>query len=561
MHEEMPEGYISKLIFNNGDCLEVNKDDVVIFVGPNNAGKSQALKDIYSLSSRKISPVVISNICIEKRGSLLPLLNKVSIGEEYGNYTAYHSLGNRIVYNPASENLFGQNAYYGDFRCLFVANLDTEARLQICKPPASISGSDNKQHPIHFAAFDSHYRKWLSENFSKAFGITVTPNILNGGNIPLCIGPEVKLTENYSDEQERLEKYGAILRSYCQVQNQGDGIKSFIGILLYLMLDYFQTYLIDEPESFLHPPQARIMGQIIGETLKPTQQAFISTHSEEIIKGLMQVCPQRLKIVRITRDSNKNFFSVLKNEDLRRVWSDPLLKYSNILSSLFHNSVVLCESDSDCKMYSLIDQKIKKNEGKYSETYFIHCGGKQRISKIVAALRALNINVNVIVDIDVLDDKNILNGILDAYGVNWEEIDSKYKILESNLHSDKEKVSREDIKVLLGEICEASKSPLLSKAEIEEIKEAITIHSKWHNLKRCGISAVPAGNATVAFNELNNILKENKIFIVTVGELENFVKDIGGHGSAWVNKVIETYPDMNSSVYDGITEFIENMKL
>lgn len=37
-------GYISKLTFNNGKELEIAANDIVVFVGPNNAGKSQSLK-------------------------------------------------------------------------------------------------------------------------------------------------------------------------------------------------------------------------------------------------------------------------------------------------------------------------------------------------------------------------------------------------------------------------------------------------------------------------------------------------------------------------------------
>ena len=44
-------GYISKVAFNNGQSIDINKNDIVIFVGPNNVGKSQALKDIYALFS------------------------------------------------------------------------------------------------------------------------------------------------------------------------------------------------------------------------------------------------------------------------------------------------------------------------------------------------------------------------------------------------------------------------------------------------------------------------------------------------------------------------------
>ena len=178
----------------------------------------------------------------------------------------------------------------------------------------------------------------------------------------------MKLKGNFNDEQERQEAYAEILDTYDQVQNQGDGIKSFTGILLYLMIDYISTFLIDEPESFLHPPQATIMGRIIGKTLRNDQQAFISTHSEEIIKGILDVCPQRVKIIRITRNENSNSFSILDNNKFSQIWKDPLLKYSNIMTSLFHKDVVLCESDSDCKMYSIVERHLKEKSGQYSET-------------------------------------------------------------------------------------------------------------------------------------------------------------------------------------------------
>ena len=46
-------GYISRLQFNNGESLDVKQDDIVVFVGPNNAGKSQSLKDIIRCQRRK----------------------------------------------------------------------------------------------------------------------------------------------------------------------------------------------------------------------------------------------------------------------------------------------------------------------------------------------------------------------------------------------------------------------------------------------------------------------------------------------------------------------------
>ena len=66
MAEEKAGGYISKIHFNDGTSLDIQQNDIIIFVGPNNAGKSQSLKDIYALSSNKIPTTVVSDVSITK---------------------------------------------------------------------------------------------------------------------------------------------------------------------------------------------------------------------------------------------------------------------------------------------------------------------------------------------------------------------------------------------------------------------------------------------------------------------------------------------------------------
>ena len=375
------------------------------------------------------------------------------------------------------------------------------------------------------------------------------------------MGSPVKLEDKYEDEQDRQEKYADILAQYPQVQDQGDGIKSFVGILLQLMLDYICVYLIDEPESFLHPPQARIMGEIIGETLSNQQQAFISTHSEDIIKGLLDVAPERLKIIRITRENNTNSFAVLDNDNLRELWVDPLLRYSNIMSAIFHKNVVLCESDSDCKMYSLVDEALKQEQNRYSETLFVHCGGKQRMAKIVSALKSLELDVKLIPDLDVLNDEAIFKGITESFAIDWNLIQDKYHIICSDVRSKRKDINRESAKVEIDKILDSSSSEYLTSSEIEMIRSVIKTESGWKAIKEYGVLGIPQGNASKAFEELDTTLKNHGIFLVPVGELENFVRTVGGHGPVWVNKVLEQYPDLNNSVYDDIKEFIRNANL
>ena len=565
--------HISKLIFNNGQTLEIKPSDIVLFVGPNNAGKTQALNDISIKCESKKPTVVLSDVETTKiPGSLRPLLDTVAKTTFNGNVYYYHGYEINCTYDPeSSDTAFCQQKYYGQLKPLFIASLTTEKRLTVCKPVESVNISDNYTSPIHYAAFNyKHYGKWLSENFQRAFGDNLTANRLYGKTIPLCIGPVTKIKSG--EVQEEIDGYAKTLETYKQVHNQGDGVKSFVGILLYLMLDYYCTYLIDEPESFLHPPQARIMGQIIGSTLKSDQQAFISTHSEEIVKGLLDECPERLKIVRITRTGDKNTFSILDNEKIKDVLGDPLLKYSNILSSLFHKTTVLCESDSDCRFYSIIDAHLKQVDNKYSETLFIHCSGKDRIEKTARALKALNVDVRLITDIDILDNEATIAGIANVFGVDWNSILKKdYKAFESNLHSPKEHIKREDARREILRILDASQDNAdasqnvndvnLTKEDIKKIVACVKTVSKWKNLKEYGKNAISAGDASKAFENIDKVLREHNIHVVPVGELENFVKVVGGHGPSWVNEVLKEHPDLEDDVYKAAKEFVKGIGL
>ena len=550
-----PGGYISEIKFNNGKTVAINPNDIVVFVGPNNVGKSQSLKDINALceDSRR-SVTVISEIRIRKsKQDVKVFLDEIAHKNNQGSYIHYQFLKHNLTWVNGAYS-YADHTDYGTFKNIFVAHLDTDSRLSICRPASSISRNDAKNNPILYAAFDyDKYGKWLSNNFYRAFGEHLIPHTQYGNTVPLCIGEEVSLDDQkFANEQERQVKYAEILDTYKQVHQQGDGIRSFTGILLYLMMDNYCTYLLDEPESFLHPPQAHIMGQIIGETLKNNQQAFISTHSEEVLKGLLDVASDRIKIIRITRNGDTNEFSILNNQDFEKIWGDPLLKYSNILSGIFHKKVILCESDSDCKFYSIIDEFIQKEKGRYSENLYIHCGGKQRMAKVISALKSLDVEVNLIPDFDVLNDAAVLKGITDAFGIEWNSIKNDYKIIDSALVSDKSAIDRLSAKAIINTILDAKKEANLTGSEIAKIQEVIKISSKWATVKKQGQNGLPSGDASAAFQRLNSVLKSHGIFIVPVGELECFIRAVGGPGPEWVNKVLEEYPDLNNNVFDEI---------
>ena len=55
------------------------------------------------------------------------------------------------------------------------------------------------------------------------------------------------------------------LRAIPLVQSQGDGVRSFIGVMLALIAARYPVVLIDEPEVLPPPPtQARLLGRKLG---------------------------------------------------------------------------------------------------------------------------------------------------------------------------------------------------------------------------------------------------------------------------------------------------------
>lgn len=188
-------------------------------------------------------------------------------------------------------------------------------------------------------------------------------------------------------------------------------------------------------------------------------------------------------------------------------------------------------------------------------------GGKHRMARISSSLRALDIDIRLIADIDILNDETIFKNIVEAYDINWSDLQRDYNILASNLHSSKEKINRNEAKTIINNILDSSYKSELTSIEIRKVCSAVKVTSKWEALKDCGISAIPSGDATNSYINLTQSLQKRGIYIVPVGELEGFVKCVGGHGPDWVNKVLEQYPDLNNQVYNEIRNFIAGMKL
>jgi len=534
--------WLSEITFSDDTTLQFEKDDIVVFVGPNNAGKSASLKESASLIKAKNKKgKVLKDLNIKKEGDEIELfqLLDTSTTKNYDNPSQilYQGFGFNI-WESSVKSIFAEYTNgVGDLASLFVNILTTEQRLLAANPPQNIKLTTQAiQHPIHYLQKDDALEQRFSDYFRQAFGTDLIVHRNAGSEVPLYIGEkpipktgEDRVSSTYLRELEKLDL----------LHEQGDGMRSFVGVLLNAFISTHSILFIDEPEAFLHPPQARLLGKMLAKDLPSERQLFLATHSEDFLKGLLDANINKLKIIRIQRDGKINRVSSLTSSDIDSIWNDSLLRHSNILNGLFHSKVVICESDSDCRFFSAVLSAQFDNSGSIApDILFIHCGGKHRIPTAIKALKKLNVPIKVVSDFDVLNDTNPLKEIFEDLGGVWTDIENDWKIVKREIEQKRPEFLTADIKKEIENTFTTTTERIFPKEKINEIQRALKKASAWSEAKEVGKSYIPSGNATQAFERIQIKLKEKGFLVLEVGELESFVKSVGNHGPKWVSEVL-----------------------
>lgn len=321
------------------------------------------------------------------------------------------------------------------------------------------------------------------------------------------------------------DDYYHLVAELPKLHEQGDGMRSFASILLNTFTSDYSITLIDEPEAFLHPPQARVLGKMLAKNNPNNRQLFISTHSEDFLQGLLDADNQSVTVIRINREDNINKMSILQNDKIKELWGNPLLRYSNILSGLFHGKVVVCESDYDCLFYQAVMDAIYEQKNEIApDMLFTHCGGKTRIKDIVGALKAVDVPVIAISDFDLLNESHNLKPLVAAFGVDWKTTLSK------------------DMKTIYDSM----------NAKSSDGSDA------WKQIKKIGKAGF-TGDEPAAYECVEKMCKSMGLFIVPVGEMECFDKTVNKEKKDWVYHVLESYDLANEPKLENARKFVEEI--
>ena len=538
---ESPSVTFESITFSDDSTIELSPEDVVVFVGPNNAGKSVALKELEEHIVGATDPIVIKAAKIRKTGTQAEFERffdeHVTVTPQQG-YRSYRAYGLNIDTGGDLRRNWPNNL--ANIRGLFCTRMLTETRINDSDPKDSIDQlEETPSLPIQMM-LDDDTEATISGYFREAFGQDLI--LPRSGGIQLRLRVGQRLTPRQDEDRVSTVYLNRMRDATRLLEKQGDGMRSFASVILHLLASVTNSLLIiDEPEAFLHPPQARLIGKLLATKKRSGAQLFVSTHSPHVLEGLIDAASDNLRVLRIQREGEVNRIKELKREFVKQISTDALMKYSSVMSGVFHERVIICEGDSDCMFYSSIVDLEEVHGEHQPDILFVHAGGKARMANLANTLRALGVPVDIIADIDVLRDEQDVAKLVNSLGGDGTKCMTIARSIKHQIDQLKPSFDLPQLKDQIVEFVEQQQDCGDAAQSLKRrINSILDANSSWEAIKRSGIGGLPHGQPTTEFQRLDKLCKQIGLWIVPVGVLEGFCKPVSGRSARWVQNVLES---------------------
>jgi len=418
---------ISKITFNADNiknCEHLNLENVTILVGPHNSGKSQFLRDIESWCwnyPEKLKILKELDLDLPTNVKNIEKLFKdfkieTPPGQQNNPDVMYikppFSMVNK-AYDKISlehlKNIFSQKRIQGikdanlNLIVYFMKRLDAKTRLDLVSDSRRGNMYSYPTNQLDALYRNNLLRKKIRTIINDEFGWFFYLSNLEDENLKIVLSKNPNLNEHNFGEKS-IQQF----KKSEHIEYFGDGIKCFIGILVAALAYSFRILLVDEPEAFLHPSAAHSLGHHLSSVTKKRHSSLVvATHDANFLMGCLE-STKKLTILRLTYNYKDGKVTQLKSQDIKKLYTDPILRSTDSLSTLFHKSAIVCEADKDKVFYKGINDKFLLLKNGIKENIFLNANGKDGIFKLVRPLRRTGVPVACIYDFDVFktNDKN-----------------------------------------------------------------------------------------------------------------------------------------------------------
>jgi putative AbiEii toxin of type IV toxin-antitoxin system/OLD-like protein len=563
------------MTFSGGERVETTP--LTLIVGPNNAGKSRALRELLERLLAPQPPAnhrVVSEIDISPPATWPELRDSIVTSPRHvaddTNIYRSQTLGSNLtgtiqvaLGTESSHLAFTQTeTYITGFGQASVAYLGTQQRLQLMASTAVIPPPPMGE-PTNIVQYLFHRRdleELVNTEIDREFQTRIHVDWSNLAQLVVRVGSDVDCLS--------ADPFVAALNAlqYEQLDVQGDGVRSYAATVAAAIVARRPVMLVDEPETSLHPPQAFALGRFFGRNFDPRHQLVASTHSADILRGVLST-PAQLTLIRLTRVGDVNHAVSISADDLRAIANDPLLNASSILDALFFSGAVVTEADADRAFYEEISAKLLPS----SPIRFTSVQGKHTLSRAVRAYRRMGVPFAAIADIDVLREEPPFQALVGA-ATDDPELTERVTQLRARfialIHQATAEQRLASMEVILRQINDAVAEAVTVEQKVQRVTALaprITRDSDaWKRLKEGGVSNM-TDVERAAFAELSTSLAHLGIFVVPVGELEWWLTCVSVGAStdkrAWIGTALPLARSLEANEQEGPWPFVASIHM
>ncbi|WP_420123780.1 ATP-dependent nuclease [Nakamurella sp.] len=520
---------------------------VTVIVGPNNCGKTTLLAELEAFLWARTSATrkMVDSASIDPGSDISAVLqafDECASSEESELVRCYNSepmLLTRAglqVSRANLERIWSERTLPAHAAEVFALYLGVGSRLETVLVEAPEVLTPHPGSPLHQLWGSKRLESEVALLVKEAFGEEIFVNRF-GKMISIHLGAEAPPETSVPEKS-----YRDMLKKMTALEDQGHGMRAFFNVALPVVAASVPIIIIDEPELFLHPPQARKLAAILANRGRLGGQVIVSTHSSDILQGFIMACEGTgLGVVRLTREGSSNRVREISEQVASPLYSDPLLRYSTVLEGLFYKAVVVCEAEGDSAYFSAVYQHSIRVGDPQGDIHFTYAHGNGRLSTAVRPLKESGVPVASIIDCDTLLDNGIMERLADAHGLDFEQVRLALEKVQTYVNDPTFSLrpSRSTARDAILPILDREDSEL-SPIEVETIKEAIKQPSGRQSLKSHGIRHLEKDRevgevARVLFADL----ARNGIFVVPVGELESFHPEVSRKRKLrWIARVL-----------------------
>jgi hypothetical protein len=549
---------IKSITPRGGSAVEVGA--ITAFVGSNNSGKTETLRDILRLAANfdplaidrssedGPRPIVLSDLNFVPKLSLERMLHGLKVVDPNSSEgTIVQGIGpdlrspqqraisrelQNILYRPIMNAKSVWTSSLGDLMRLRISYVGPDDRKRLVAPTLAASplqGPESLLQILHYA--DANLHQGLTDAFAAAFGGWQV-RLDDSERINLSLRVARAFPAPLADPIDHVRQQQQLRR----IDEEGDAYQNFVAIVLTMLLGQGRVILIDQPEAYLQPPQARFLGRWIAANATGLAcQVFVATQDVAFLKGLAEGAPG-VTIIRTSRKEDITSFHSIPHDATRALARFPIFATQDALRLLFCDGVVVAADADDRLIYETVANRLPAS----NNIGFIHAVDSRNVGLVTKVLRQCALPVCSVVELDVLRNEKELSDLIQAASGSpapqpWLATRERLaKHVEGWFDEKAIAASANEVESFLDQIKAGGTSPTKSQPQ----KTVVGGAQNWEKLRHEQLEWLPR-ELRMWIEELLADLKRFGIFVSPKGRLEGWIETGSQERRVWVNQAIQ----------------------